>query len=93
MFPTVTKMGLYAVKKTGIQKLLINPKRSLKQVEMAMQMNASAIWPKCAPFLRTSFMDWTTWLQKHMPFMSRQKKDPTGLLGMGLGVLVWIQKY
>lgn len=54
---------------------------------MAMQVNASAIQPECAPFLRTSFMDWTTWLQKHKPFMPRQKKDLTGLLGTGLGVL------
>lgn len=87
MAPIITKIGPYTVKKAGIQKLLINPKWSLKQVEMAMQVNASTIQPECAPFLRTSFMDWTTWLQKCMPYMSRQKKDLTGLLRLGLGVL------
>lgn len=53
----------------------------------AMQVNASAIRPECTPFLKTSFMDWTTWLQKHMPHMYRKKGDLTGLLGTGLGVL------
>lgn len=52
-----------------------------------MQVNASDIRPECAPFLRTSFMDWIAWLQKHVPYTSRQTRDLTGLLGTGLGIL------
>lgn len=87
IIPTITKIGSYAIKKTGIQRLLINPEWSLKKVEMGMQVNASTIRPKCAPFLKTSFMGWTTWLQKHMPPNLRKKRDLTGLLETGLGVL------
>ncbi|RMC21834.1 hypothetical protein DUI87_02705 [Hirundo rustica rustica] len=35
--PVVTKIGPYAIKKTGVQKLIVNPKWSLKQVEMGVQ--------------------------------------------------------
>lgn len=87
VIPTITKIGPYAIKKTRIQKLLTNPEWSLKQVEMGMQVNASAIRPECAPFLKIPFMDWTTWLQNRMPSNFKKKKDLTGLLGKGLGVL------
>ncbi|TRZ07077.1 hypothetical protein HGM15179_020028 [Zosterops borbonicus] len=36
----VTRIGSYAIKKTGNQRLLINPEWSLKRVEMGMQINA-----------------------------------------------------
>ncbi|RMC20864.1 hypothetical protein DUI87_01717 [Hirundo rustica rustica] len=85
--PVVTKIGPYAIKKTGDQKLIVNPKWSLKRVEMGVQVNASHVRPECAPFLRNSFMDWTTWLQKSMPPNFRNKRDLTGFLGTGLGVL------
>ncbi|RMB99949.1 hypothetical protein DUI87_23358 [Hirundo rustica rustica] len=85
--PVVTKIGPYAIKKTGVQKLIVNPKWSLKRVEMGVQVNASHVRPECAPFLRNSFMDWTTWLQKSMPPNFRNKRDLTGLLRTGLGVL------
>ncbi|RMC21677.1 hypothetical protein DUI87_02545 [Hirundo rustica rustica] len=85
--PVVTKIGPYAIKKTGVQKLIVNPKWSLKRVEMGVQVNASHVRPECAPFLRNSFMDWTTWLQKSMPPNFRNKRDLSGLLGTGLGVL------
>ncbi|RMC20376.1 hypothetical protein DUI87_01225 [Hirundo rustica rustica] len=85
--PVVTKIGPYAIKKAGVQKLIVNPKWSLKRVEMGVQVNASHVQPECAPFLRNSFMDWTTWLQKNMPPNFRNKRDLTGLLGTGLGVL------
>ncbi|RMC20845.1 hypothetical protein DUI87_01698 [Hirundo rustica rustica] len=35
--PVVTKIGPYAIKKTGDQKLIVNPKWSLKRVEMGVQ--------------------------------------------------------
>ncbi|RMC20476.1 hypothetical protein DUI87_01326 [Hirundo rustica rustica] len=85
--PIVTRIGPYAIKKMGIQRLLVNPEWSLKQVEMGVQVNASDIRPECAPFLRHSFMDWTIWLQKRMPSNFRSKRDFTGLLGTGLGRL------
>ncbi|RMC19757.1 hypothetical protein DUI87_03321 [Hirundo rustica rustica] len=85
--PVVTKIGPYAIKKAGVQKLIVNPKWSLKRVEMGVQVNASHVRTECAPFLRNSFMDWTTWLQKSMPPNFRNKRDLTGLLGTGLGVL------
>lgn len=52
-----------------------------------MQVNASAIKLECTPFLKTSLMDETTWLQKCIPYMLRRKRDLTGLLRTGLGVL------
>ncbi|RMC20573.1 hypothetical protein DUI87_01424 [Hirundo rustica rustica] len=39
--PVVTKIGPYAIKKTGVQKLIVNPKWSLKRVEMGVQ---SVVW-------------------------------------------------
>ncbi|RMC19905.1 hypothetical protein DUI87_03471 [Hirundo rustica rustica] len=36
--PVVTKIGPYAIKKTGVQKLIVNPKWSLKRVEMGVQV-------------------------------------------------------
>ncbi|RMB96073.1 hypothetical protein DUI87_27513 [Hirundo rustica rustica] len=36
--PVVTKIGPYAIKKTGVQKLIVNPKWSLKRVEMGVQI-------------------------------------------------------
>ncbi|RMB89176.1 hypothetical protein DUI87_34438 [Hirundo rustica rustica] len=35
--PVVTKIGPYAIKKTGVQKLIVNPKGSLTRVEMGVQ--------------------------------------------------------
>ncbi|RMB89454.1 hypothetical protein DUI87_34166 [Hirundo rustica rustica] len=35
--PVVTKIGPYAIKKTGVQKLIVNPKWSLTRVEMGVQ--------------------------------------------------------
>lgn len=87
VIPLITKIGPYAIKKTRIQRLLTNPEWSLKRVEMAMQVNASAIRPECAPFLKNPFMDWTTWLQNRRPPSFRKKKDLTRILGTGLGVL------
>ncbi|RMC19805.1 hypothetical protein DUI87_03370 [Hirundo rustica rustica] len=87
LVPIVTRIGPYAIKKMGIQRLLVNPEWSLKWVEMGVQVNASDIRPECAPFLRNTFMDWTIWLQKRMPSNFRSKRDFTGLLGTGLGVL------
>lgn len=50
--PMITKIGPYAIKKTGVQRLLTNAKWSLKSIRMGMQVNASAVWPECAPFLK-----------------------------------------
>nr|XP_032600663.1 uncharacterized protein LOC116806961 isoform X2 [Taeniopygia guttata] len=85
--PIITKIGPYAVKKVGIQRLLLNPEWSLKRVDMEMQVNASAIRSECTLFLRTSFMDWITWLHKWVPDTFRQKRELTGILGRGLGIL------
>ncbi|RMC20169.1 hypothetical protein DUI87_01015 [Hirundo rustica rustica] len=36
--PVITKIGPFAIKKTGVQKLIVNPKWSLKRVEMGVQI-------------------------------------------------------
>ncbi|RMB89451.1 hypothetical protein DUI87_34163 [Hirundo rustica rustica] len=41
--PVVTKIGPYAIKKTGVQKLIVNPKGSLTRVEMGVQ---PSLWVK-----------------------------------------------
>ncbi|KAK4805753.1 hypothetical protein QYF61_021852 [Mycteria americana] len=48
----------YIIKNTGQQQVLFNPSYSLKQVELAMQTNSSAIKPTCSPFLSTSYTGW-----------------------------------
>ncbi|RMC21465.1 hypothetical protein DUI87_02331 [Hirundo rustica rustica] len=43
--PVVTKIRPYAIKKTGVQKLMVNPKWSLKRVEMGVQMKPTGDSP------------------------------------------------
>lgn len=50
-------------------------------------MNISKTQPSCSPFLKTSFENWTTWLQKQAHFRDRIQRDLTGMIGTGLGVL------
>lgn len=50
-----------------------------------MQTNISGIQTRCSPFLKTSFDGWMAWLQKWKYL--RGKRDVTGILGKGLGVL------
>lgn len=52
-----------------------------------MQSNISEIQPACSPLLKTSFEGWTTWLQKQVPSKGRMRRDLTGVLGTGLGIL------
>ncbi|RMB97642.1 hypothetical protein DUI87_25904 [Hirundo rustica rustica] len=55
--PVVTKIGPYAIKKTGVQKLIVNPKWSLKRVEMGVQvllMTEAAIRTKERGWIHTS---------------------------------------
>uniref|UniRef100_A0A8D2M0Y0 Uncharacterized protein n=1 Tax=Zonotrichia albicollis TaxID=44394 RepID=A0A8D2M0Y0_ZONAL len=85
--PEVYGIGPYGVKNVSEQQLLFNPKWSLKRVELIMQINISKIQPACSSFLKTSFEGWTTWLQKQAYLRSRMRKDLTGILGTGLGVL------
>lgn len=87
MVPTVIRVGPYAIKKTGIQRLIINPEWSLKRVEMRMQVNVSTIRPECAPFLKNLFTNWNAWLQNRMSYSFKSKRNLTRLLGTGLRVL------
>lgn len=53
-----------------------------------MQINISTIHPACAPFLKTSYAGWIAWLHNQTLFPpKRPKRDVTGILGTGLGVL------
>lgn len=85
--PEVYEIGPYIVRNVGEQQLIFNLEWSLKRVELVMQINISKIQPACSPFLKTSFEGWTTWLQKQAYLRSRTRKDLTGILGTGLGVL------
>ncbi|XP_058664607.1 uncharacterized protein LOC131560012 [Ammospiza caudacuta] len=85
--PEVYGVVPYVVRNVGEQQLLFNPEWSLKRVELIMQINISKIQPACSSFLKTSFGGWTTWLQKQAYLRSRTKRDLTGILGTGLGVL------
>ncbi|XP_030921224.1 uncharacterized protein LOC115949082 [Geospiza fortis] len=85
--PEVYEIGPYVVRNVGEQQLLFNPEWSLKRVELLMQINISKIQPACSSFLKTSFEGWTTWLQRQVYPRNRIKKDLTGILGTGLGVL------
>ena len=55
-----------------------------------MRVSASAIWPECAPFLKTLFMDctdWTACLQSCRPSSFKTKRDFTEILRTKLRVL------
>uniref|UniRef100_A0A8B9BUJ2 Uncharacterized protein n=1 Tax=Anser brachyrhynchus TaxID=132585 RepID=A0A8B9BUJ2_9AVES len=85
--PKIYETGPYLVRNTGQQQLLFNPEWSLKRVELLMQINISEVQPACSPFLKTSFEGWTTYLQKQEHLRGRTRRDLTGMLGTGLGVL------
>ncbi|XP_053789324.1 uncharacterized protein LOC128782859 [Vidua chalybeata] len=85
--PKVYEISPYVIRNTGQQKLLFNPEWSLKRVELLMETNISAVQPACSPFLRSSFERWTKWLQKQVHLRGRMRRDLTGMLGTGLGVL------
>ena len=53
-----------------------------------MQSNISAIKPTCSPFLSTSYAGWLAWLHgRTLTAPKRARRDVTGILGTGLGVL------
>lgn len=52
-----------------------------------MQTNISTVQRACSPFLRSPFERCTKWLQKQVHFRDRLRRDLTGILGTGLGVL------
>ncbi|RMC21231.1 hypothetical protein DUI87_02089 [Hirundo rustica rustica] len=83
----IYEIGPYVIRNMGQQQLLFNPEWSLKRIEVLMQTNISEIQPACSSFLRTSSEGWTTWLQKQVHFRGRMRRDLTGILGTGLGVL------
>ncbi|XP_031980095.1 uncharacterized protein LOC116451072 [Corvus moneduloides] len=85
--PKVYEIGPYVVRNTGQQLLLFNPEWSLKRIELLMQINISEIQPACSPLIQTSLEGWTGWLQKQTPLKDRMRRDLTGMLGTGLGVI------
>ena len=52
--PKSFENGPYMIRNTGQQQMLFNPERSLKRVELLMQVNVSDIQPACSPFLKPS---------------------------------------
>ncbi|XP_042660992.1 uncharacterized protein LOC122154684 [Tyto alba] len=85
--PKIYEIGPYMIRNVGQQQLLFNPEWSLKHVELIIQTNISEIQPACLSFLRTSFKGWTMWSQKQTHLRSRMKRDLTGVLRTGSGVL------
>ncbi|XP_074673093.1 uncharacterized protein LOC141920293 [Strix aluco] len=83
--PQIFKIGPYVIRKAGQQVVLFNPQWSLKQVEVHLQVNLADVQPKCLPYVETAQKGWTAWLKS--PTAKRQKRDTTGVLGTGLGVL------
>ncbi|KAK4810571.1 LOW QUALITY PROTEIN: hypothetical protein QYF61_004534 [Mycteria americana] len=86
--PQISEVGPYVIKNTGQQQVLFNPSWSLKRVELLMQINTSAIKPTCSPFLGTSYAGWLAWLHgRTLTSPRRTRRDVTGIIGTGLGVL------
>lgn len=86
--PHVYNIEPYVVKNTGQQQILFIPSYSLKRVELSIQIKISAIKPTCSPFLDTLYAGWSTWLYgRTLTPLRRLKRDVTGILGTGLGVL------
>ncbi|KAK4828276.1 hypothetical protein QYF61_024941 [Mycteria americana] len=53
-----------------------------------MQINMPAIKPTCSPFLGTSYAGWLAWLHgRTLTSPRRTRRDVTGIIGSGLGVL------
>lgn len=61
-YPLTSKGGPYAIKYTGQRQVLFNSPGALKQVELSVQVNISAIKHTCSPFLNTSYTGWLAWL-------------------------------
>ncbi|RMC04222.1 hypothetical protein DUI87_19041 [Hirundo rustica rustica] len=72
--PVVTKIGPYAIKKTGVQKLIVNPKWSLKRVEMGVQASSrgkkGSFEPRLESFLQQN-------IQTHAPPRHRNRLQLT----------------
>ncbi|KAK4811160.1 hypothetical protein QYF61_019791 [Mycteria americana] len=86
--PQISEVGPYVIKNTGQQQVLFNPSWSLKRVELLVQSNISAIKPTCSPFLGTSYAGWLAWLHgRTLTSPRRTRRDVTGIIGTGLGVL------
>ncbi|XP_076194341.1 uncharacterized protein LOC143160464 [Aptenodytes patagonicus] len=86
--PQISEIGPYVIKNTGQQWVLFNPSWSLKRVELLMQVNISAIKPACLPFLSMTYAGWLAWLHGRTRTSPRRtRRDVTGIIGTGLGVL------
>ncbi|XP_074424308.1 uncharacterized protein LOC141735521 [Larus michahellis] len=86
--PQISEIGPYVIKYTGQQRVLFNPSWSLKRVELVMQINISTIKPACSSFPSTSYAGWLAWLHgRTFTSPRRTRRDATGIIGTGLGVL------
>lgn len=86
--PHIYNTGPYVIKNIGQQQVIFNPSRSLKRVELSIQVNISAVKPTCSLFLRTSYTGWLAWLHKRTLVSPKQsKRDVTVILRTRLGVL------
>ncbi|XP_074667130.1 uncharacterized protein LOC141917660 [Strix aluco] len=80
----IYETGPHIIRKTGQQIVLYNPKWSLKQIELHLQLDMSGVHQKCLPFIKATQEGWREWLKSRT---MRSKRDVTGVLGTGLGVL------
>ncbi|XP_042748656.1 LOW QUALITY PROTEIN: uncharacterized protein LOC122192214 [Lagopus leucura] len=86
--PQIYQIGPYAIKNTGQRQVIFNPTWSLKRVMLLLQTNVSTIKPDCALFLGMSYAGWSAWLHRQaLDTLRRAKRDVSGILGTGLGVL------
>ncbi|XP_076212573.1 LOW QUALITY PROTEIN: uncharacterized protein LOC143169181 [Aptenodytes patagonicus] len=86
--PQISEIGPYVIKNTGQQRVLLHLSWSLKRVDLLMQINISTIKPTCSPFLSTTYAGWLAWLcGRTLTSPRRTRRDVTGIVGTGLGVL------
>lgn len=66
--------GLYAAMQSNEQKLMVDPKYSLKKVVVKLQADISTIKSEYKSFINRSLIGWGTWIQSRTP-RTRLRRD------------------
>ena len=73
------------VRKTNEQLLLLNPRYSLKKLDVKIEANRTKIKQQYYPFIQQSLKGWESWMHSQTP-NHRSKKGLRGWFGSDLGI-------
>lgn len=78
--------GPYGVRQSNEQKMMLDPKYSLKKVAVKLQADITTRKSECKSFINQSLIGWGTWIQFGTP-RTRLRRDLTGWFRSGMAVL------